>query len=494
MLKHVRCVLWALQVLWQLKRISVSDRLRLWRKTFNLYLSFLAFTDSCRPTNQLQRAMLCAVLSAIYDYETDWQRTDHPGGSMFFGLLDSYQFLIPAKAMIEGKKLFFRDWSNSLSVSGLERGSEALRFYNLVIASQWMSDYSSQQITQFGAKFQIVDDLLDLDKDREKGDLNCFISDNPRVRAEEAREFLESDFFRVLQVSSRVYRVIRKKCEQRLKQLAEEDKTTLAKLAKTSRLPGMAYVAVMVIAGFRFYQVNSWWFVASVVLAFIGIHNSIMSYNDYVDREHDRKKGKTFASDHSQALLKYVVGLSGVTVGLLLLVGWQDPAVAVFCGLVWVMGLAYSHFPGLLLVNNLVVALTAASPALCGLVHERAFKPEPILLFGFFVVLLLIREVYLDIRDAKIDKGYKRTVPVVTGYAQTWMWLIKLNFVLAGVVVIYSLVPETNWWIFSAGTFTCTAIMFNQSFLLLNPRWAETCKWSMDWCVRVFLITLLLTQ
>ena len=165
--------------------------------------------------------MTCAVLSAVYDYDTDWVRTANPEMSMFFCELDRLLQNHPKRdeAIVKARELFQLDWERKLSIDGLERGSVALRFYWLVIESRWMSGYTAEQIDTFGRELQIVDDLLDLEKDRRAGDTNCFLTKGADGFVREGAEFLMSNFFRKLEENSRVYRLIRKTCHDKLKEV-----------------------------------------------------------------------------------------------------------------------------------------------------------------------------------------------------------------------------------------------------------------------------------
>ena len=217
---HLVYIFWALRTLWRLKEIKRLNRLRLWRKSFNLYLAFLAFTDKKRPALQLKRAMISAYLSAVYDYDTDWTRATNPETSMFFRELRRLLKNHPNEeaATKAAEDLFWIDWANKLSVHGLERGSVALRFYWLVIRSKWMEDYTEREINEFGRNLQIVDDLLDLDQDTENGHKNCFNTAERTKYIAEGAVFLESTFFCRLVTNSKVYRLIRGMCEKRLRE------------------------------------------------------------------------------------------------------------------------------------------------------------------------------------------------------------------------------------------------------------------------------------
>ena len=171
-MKYIQLALWALVVLWQFKTINHINRLLLWRKTMNLFVCFLAFTDTSRPYRQLRGAMLCAILSALYDYDTDWVPIEQYRDSHFLELLNKE--VTNESARTSAGKLFTADKENRVSEDGLERGGTALLFYHLLIKSEWMSRYSSEHIAFFGSRLQIIDDLLDLNEDAPVRDKHLF--------------------------------------------------------------------------------------------------------------------------------------------------------------------------------------------------------------------------------------------------------------------------------------------------------------------------------
>jgi hypothetical protein len=139
-MNHLRVIWNALRFMWGVKSIVWGpDRFWLWRKSVNLYLSFLAFADEARPHEQLQLAMACAIISAVYDYDSDHEFGNRTGRNFKTVL---HQLIDSAPIKERAIRLFDKDTTHSLTTDGLERGSEALRFYRLVINAQWMRAYS----------------------------------------------------------------------------------------------------------------------------------------------------------------------------------------------------------------------------------------------------------------------------------------------------------------------------------------------------------------
>jgi hypothetical protein len=211
---HVRLGCWALVVLLKAHDISIRHRLRMWIKTIHIYSAFLGLTDHERPPEQVSGAMVCAVLSAVYDHDTDWVRVDDPDRSAAFRLLD--RMVENPVARDIAKDLFRRDWAGTL---GIERGGPAMRFYCLVIRSRWMAHYSQQDIEAFGCQLQIVDDIIDFGKDKKAGNTNCFLTTERQKYLTEAHEILACDFFKELARNSWVWVLVGGRCRAKLKAL-----------------------------------------------------------------------------------------------------------------------------------------------------------------------------------------------------------------------------------------------------------------------------------
>lgn len=454
MAKHINALLGAWWIIWALE-LHWVERVWLWWKSAHLYLAFLAFTDKERPADQLRRAALSAVLSAVYDFETDMVRADgvrltDPEQSISFRLLD--QHVESDEAQHIARELFRKDWGKQLSKSGIERGGPALLFYTLVIGSAWMRRYSREQILEFGNRLQVVDDLLDRGKDRERGHHNCFVRDDPIRWATVVIMFLASEFYRELEDNSWVYRLIRRKCKHALTQ-SNLPRQSIGGYIHSSRPLTGIFAAVLACASFRFYQPVPWVLAILASLAFASVTWSIMTYNNWVDRFHDRNKGNTLASDYPALFSRYLRAVNVLTTVLLSAVYLASPRVAGYIGAIWAIGLLYSHIQRWFLVQNLLVALCSASPALAGVAYTGQMRVEPLVLAMIFVGVILLRELYKDMEDARIDPGYKLTVPVVTGHGGAWMWGILLLILSvfpfafyphAGVrVVAYMLGPVT---------------------------------------------------
>lgn len=261
-------------------------------------------------------------------------------------------------------------------------------------------------------------------------------------------------------------------------------------LFKTGR-PATAglFGLVFPLVGFALYGEVPWNIGVTTAIAFAGLTMSIMVFNDWKDREHDRKKGKCFASEHSAALCSYWVWLSAVTGMFLLWLAMQDIHVAALCAVVWCVGIAYSYVPHWYLVQNVIVAVCASSPALCGAVYYGSVNAECALTFLLFMSLLFMAEVYKDIEDAPIDSGYKATLPVRIGHIPTVCCLIGLTYIPAMLAVLHP-----NPWVLRVMYVGAPLLVFSQACMLLNPERVGQTRQVMNWIVTALLLVLLMTS
>jgi len=481
MTTHVRQVLWALRELWGLKEIGSADRLRLWRKSINLYISLLAFCDKSRPVDQLHRTMIAAFLTAIYDFVTDW--LPESDGALFKRLLLKHAGSEAAKEI--ALMLLQTEKKKALSKAGLERGSVAFQFYRLVINSKWLSRYTSKQIDFFGKILQIFDDALDIKRDRKAGDQNCLLLAKRQKYIKQGLAFFSSDFFHELKRHSWMYWLLELQVRWVFSGL--EKRVTPRQLLQTTRPSTGVYALVLTIIGFRFFSEFSWLAAITSGLAYLFLTMSIMVFNDWTDRQQDAKQGKTFAKKHPAELKRFWRQLNTVTVMLLLAVAMLDWAAAGYCLLIWLIGLSYSKLRRHYLVNNLVVALCSASPALCGTVYCRSLSYPAIATFLVFLALIFQNEIFKDVEDQRFDKGSKNTMPVKIGHTVTMAHLNCLLYLPATIIIFHP-----NWWVKVVAVSLLAVIAFQQAFVFFSPERIAGPKATMRLLLICLLIVLLL--
>lgn len=176
------------------------------------------------------------------------------------------------------------------------------------------------------------------------------------------------------------------------------------------------YASLLTILSFSFYGRLPWIFALTVALCFALISASIQVFNDYQDRNHDIKKGKTFAHHNSALLFDFWLLISSFAVIPIIVISEISANVAILCAIVWGLGILYSFLQKFFIAQNIIVALCASLPALCGnaFYGRQDIEYRSPLVFLLLLAIVFVREVVKDIQDRKVDKGYKNTLPVLT--------------------------------------------------------------------------------
>ena len=425
---YIQLCLWALAVLWKSKTITKADRIRLWRKTINLFLCFLAFTDKERPAPQLRGAMICALLSALYDYETDWVPIQG-SHSLYREFLE--ETVADENARKIAWELFDADSHNRLSTHGLERGSDALAFYKLVIGSECLNKYSAQEIESYGRSLQIVDDILDLEEDRVNGHTNCLLTNEREQYLQEAKVFSQSDFCKALEENSIIYYKI---CFRLFGPRVEETPTLWELIVSCRPLTGL-FAFVLTIVGFKILKLPLLPAIP-IASAFCGLTLSIMVFNDLIDKHRDARKSKTFASRYPWHVFKTWKWTSGITLLLLIITAVWWWKLAAFGLAIWMLGLLYSVEKISYPFNNLLVAFCSGSPVLVGILQAHRLETRPLLLFYIIVSTIIATETVKDMQDKLADIGHKDTLatrtvwPAVATHAVALLYLPLMGLML----------------------------------------------------------------
>ncbi len=407
-MKHLWLVVWALRAMWREKSIQRADRVRLFVKTLCLYWSFLGFVDLDQQVDQLHRAMLAALMTAIYDYETDTKPVARFEDSICARLLKTYQVGLEATAVAEN--MMRQDLARAFSAHGLERGSDALVFYSLVINSSWMADIRPREIRRFGFLLQIIDDLHDYEQDMRSGDQNCLRGSGKEKYLASAQAFIESSFWAELEKRSWVYTFLRFECMRKLDEFSGHARPSFRQFVKVGRLQTAVYAASLTCIGFMLHRPIDWLVMLSSAASFALATMSIMMYNDICDWRIDLRKRKDFAYRNMYALAGFWMKLNVAVVLSLEAVSFYSTGAATLIGLTWFIGLGYAGLKHRELVQSWLVAFCAAMPVLAGSVHHESIKLAVLAVFGFFFFLMNARERLSDIRDRDADQGLKRTL------------------------------------------------------------------------------------
>jgi 4-hydroxybenzoate polyprenyltransferase len=136
--------------------------------------------------------------------------------------------------------------------------------------------------------------------------------------------------------------------------------------------------------------------------------------NDWRDRHHDLKKGKTLAYSRPKLFLLSLFACWSACCLLIGLAARQDEALALLLSAMALAGLLYSEMRRVPWAPISLSAITSASPAfLPSTLKTDAAEMWP--LFAAAALLMFGREILKDLEDEKIDQGYKWTIPVAYG-------------------------------------------------------------------------------
>ena len=158
-----------------------------------------------------------------------------------------------------------------------------------------------------------------------------------------------------------------------------------------------------------------------------------MLTNDYIDRDNDTKKGKTFVKEHEKLFFKIVtIGWIAVTTISYLLYYPLASQNLLLLSLI-VIGIGYSFARHITFLPTLLVAGAGASPILFGFIENHTDAA----FFSFIIVFvfMLASEILKDCADAESDEGYKTTL--ITGgicskkeayYGSAVLYLASITF------------------------------------------------------------------
>lgn len=177
------------------------------------------------------------------------------------------------------------------------------------------------------------------------------------------------------------------------------------------RVPICLLAGLQAIASFRLTGTPPSW-LAVVTVFFIA--SATMLQNDWRDRRHDFWKGKTLATNNPQTFLTVLAAFWGISAGLISIAAAGSGSLGIALAAMAIIGLTYSETRRIPMVPVLLVSLTSASPSLLPATTSANVGT----VWPFFASLFLIlfgREVTKDLDDARLDAGYKWTIPVVWG-------------------------------------------------------------------------------
>ena len=182
-------------------------------------------------------------------------------------------------------------------------------------------------------------------------------------------------------------------------------------LIKSIRLPECLLIVALGIIGFRHSGVPI--DILSLVTLFFWIAVTMLQ-NDWRDRFHDIGKGKSFASNNPRLYISWLIIFWIICCTLIVILFFQHPSSAVLLFCMTLVGAFYSEARRVPLLSVALVTITSASPTLLPLTFG-AYDATVLILFTTTALILFGRETLHDIADMAVDKGYKKTTPIVLG-------------------------------------------------------------------------------
>lgn len=178
---------------------------------------------------------------------------------------------------------------------------------------------------------------------------------------------------------------------------------------KALRLPIVVMAGLLAITAFRIseWKVDAWFVALFVVI----VASATMMHNDLRDKEHDAEQGKTFALANQKILGAVLIFLWTLSLSMAVFLWVINPWYGILSVLIMISGLIYSEIRRIPLLPAVLVAVTAASPAL----YAGPSDHRVLFLFLASALLILAREIIKDLDDHLYDFGYKWTIPVVFG-------------------------------------------------------------------------------
>lgn len=209
---------------------------------------------------------------------------------------------------------------------------------------------------------------------------------------------------------------------------------------KALRLPICFLAALLAVTSFRLSDVTVNWL---AVIAVFFIACAAMLQNDWRDRDHDARKGKRLALDHPRPFFRLLVVVWVIVCGLVYITVFSRVAAAGDIGILLAVtafaSLVYSEIRRIPMASILLVSTTSAAPALLPVV-AGVNKTETVWMLFLSVMLIIFgREIIKDLKDKKIDYGYKWSIPIAAGDKRAK--IIALAAVALGIVVAVKISP-----------------------------------------------------
>ena len=242
------------------------------------------------------------------------------------------------------------------------------------------------------------------------------------------------------------------------------------------RLPVCLLAAGLAVVGFRMSGIRPLW---SAVVATLLISCATMLQNDWRDRSHDCRKGKTLAIRHPQLFLRLVVAMWGISAVLSATVAMESWRIGSLLFGAILIGLVHPETRMIPMVPILLVAVASASPVLMAILAGAGSSKELWLIFFSAAPVIFGREVIKDLDDIHIDGGYKWTIPLAAGERKAKS--IAAAAIAAGAGIALSVTTTV---------LPGTALALVGGFFLLHHNERQTAKYCIDLGMALAIIAL----
>ena len=171
--------------------------------------------------------------------------------------------------------------------------------------------------------------------------------------------------------------------------------------------------------------------------------SSSMLYNDWIDRDHDKRKGKYFTSEKEKYFFCYVVIFYLAQIAYCVYLFKINNFYGIIGLCMMILGVLYNYVRNFDLLSNLIVSLSFALTCLFAITNS--YTLEGIVWMVFIFLTAYAREIIKDLIDMGIDKGYKRSMALRFGTKTTsisaayiLVWSMILLFFIGKIALAYS--------------------------------------------------------
>ncbi len=188
-------------------------------------------------------------------------------------------------------------------------------------------------------------------------------------------------------------------------------KYKMIELIKAMRLPEGIMVVLIAYIGFKYTGIKADLFAILILFFIVSV---TMLQNNWRDRSHDLGKGKRFAHEKPKLFLSWLVTFWLICSLLLAILFFKNQTETYILFLFAILGLFYPEARRITFLSITLVSLMVGGATLLPL----AFGGNFISLLPLFIATTLImfgRENLHDIADTEVDRGYKKTIPLVLG-------------------------------------------------------------------------------